>query len=392
MNKTFLTIVFITAAFASVSAQRNQTAAERHLKYQSYAGARYFERNDSNLKGDSSYLVFNSAEKFDRTFGAAAINGYNLFLPNNVFDSKLVIAMIKRGESIYEYNLKDVTLKKKKLFVRYDVSPKNGVVSRARDDGGYSYSTSYFLTVDKSDYSEITFIENGKNVGIVSLTAVLQTTPDARHFPGKTLTGTGNLEIGASESLISQFDDAATGYAAYCFSNKSAVGRAILTKCIKGQPCEFTGTVETGQCKTPSYLNQPSSSYRVVDVASVRFVPTNPITAKKGTIEYLVQTLAAAFESGRMGTLDAERPYLDTVQIIIEDSLSDDKSTKTYKTLKAVDNALGEQRASHRFERCAKGVCSFEGGVLHNTLFLHKITYTIANGRPYIKAIYFIAG
>ena len=34
----------------------------------------------------------------------------------------------------------------------------------------------------------------------------------------------GELEIGATESLITQSDEGAADYAAYCFTNKSAVG------------------------------------------------------------------------------------------------------------------------------------------------------------------------
>jgi len=251
----------------------------------------------------------------------------------------------------------------------------------------------------REDSDEIIFRDaSGKTVKVTRIKA-----NDSPVVPGpaaaieKNHTGIGDLEIGAAESLILQFDEQSNAYAAYCLTNKSAVGRAILAKCKNRQKCEFTGTVESGKCKTPEALNPPVSSRRITEIASVKFVPTNPVTAKKGTIEYLAQTIAAAFESGTMSSLDAGKPYLKTVEIVIEDSLSDDKSSKTYKTLKAVEQAFrGNDNEgnyfSHQFQSCAKGVCSFEGGLLHNTLFLHKITYTVVKGRSYIKAIHFIAG
>jgi hypothetical protein len=172
MNKIILTIVFLAAAaFTTATAQKSGASTESRVEFQSYANARYFERNDSNLKGDSSYLVFNSLEKFEQIFGYATIMGDNHFMPENVFDSKMVIAMIKRGESIYKYDLKKVTVKKKKLYVWYDVAPKDqeAAKKRARDDGGYTYSSRCFLAVDKNNYSEIIFMENGKKAGVISV-------------------------------------------------------------------------------------------------------------------------------------------------------------------------------------------------------------------------------
>lgn len=168
MNKIILIVLCLAAAFGTASAQKNKATAERQVKFQSYADANYFERNDSNLKGDSSYLLFSSQEKFEQIFGYATTSGDNRFLPENVFDSKLVVAMIKRGQSIFKYDFKKVTVKNKKLYVWYSVAPNNpATVEKTRDDGSYSYATPSFLTVDKNKYSEVIFMENGKKVGAV---------------------------------------------------------------------------------------------------------------------------------------------------------------------------------------------------------------------------------
>jgi hypothetical protein len=44
--------------------------------------------------------------------------------------------------------------------------------------------------------------------------------------------------------------------------------------------------------------------------------------------------------------------------------------------------------------KCAKGVCTynFDGGILHNNLYLKKITYGMRGGCPYLKSIYLLDG
>lgn len=160
MNKIILTIVVLAAAFATVSAQKNVAAAGREVKFESHAKAHYFENNDSGLKGSSSYLAFTSLEQFEQIFGYAAINGNNYFLPENVFDSKLGIAVIKRGNAIRKCDIKKVTVKNKELYVWYNVEP-----DRSSTTGTASYSTPSLLTVDKKNYTKVVFMENGKKVG-----------------------------------------------------------------------------------------------------------------------------------------------------------------------------------------------------------------------------------
>jgi len=172
MNKIILTIVFLTAAFGTATAQKS-AAAERNVEFQSYDKARYFEKNNSDLKENSSYLIFNSLEKFEQIFGYAATNGENFFMPENVFDSKLVIAMIKRGNSRYKYDLKKVTVKKKELYVWYNTAPdKSSTMAAKPGSDSSSWSTPSFLTVDKNNYTKVVFMENGKRVGTATIADV----------------------------------------------------------------------------------------------------------------------------------------------------------------------------------------------------------------------------
>ena len=127
---------------------------------------------------------------------------------------------------------------------------------------------------------------------------------------------------------------------------------------------------------------------------------------KKQTVEELVKTVAESFEAKTLRSLDSDRPYVGKVRIVIEHSLADDNDKdrfliKRFTSLARFEAWLKSReieelpgRESRPLERCAKGVCTynFDGGILHNHLYLQKITYGIRNGCPYLKTIYLLDG
>ncbi len=123
-------------------------------------------------------------------------------------------------------------------------------------------------------------------------------------------------------------------------------------------------------------------------------------SAQAQTVEQLAKAVADAFAAGELGSLDAERPYLGTVRIRYEHSITGDVVTRSFRTLARIEQWLkgrerddGPARNSGTLQRCRRGVCAFEQeGMLHNNLYLQKITYGMRKGRPYIKAIYVIDG
>src|SRR5262249_17387052 len=105
--------------------------------------------------------------------------------------------------------------------------------------------------------------------------------------------------------------------------------------------------------------------------------------------------------------LDAARPYLGSVKIIIEHSLMEDDAkgrfvVRNFKSLAKADQWLKSRETSDGFparetrplKRCQRGVCSFDfdGGINHNHLYLKKIAYGYSKGHPYIKTIYLLDG
>jgi hypothetical protein len=122
------------------------------------------------------------------------------------------------------------------------------------------------------------------------------------------------------------------------------------------------------------------------------------LSTQTQTIQQFADTIATAWSGGKLGSLDAERPYLGSVRVVVEGTLGEPPNVerKTFKTLAQVDRwfksnerAEGPGRNVGPLQKCRKGVCTFEVvGMNHNNLFLQKITYGMRKGKPYLKAIY----
>jgi hypothetical protein len=125
------------------------------------------------------------------------------------------------------------------------------------------------------------------------------------------------------------------------------------------------------------------------------------------TADQFARTLSEAYAAKTMAALDADHPYVGKVKIIIEHSLADDNAkgrfvVKQFRTLAQFERWLkGREvedgmpaRESRPLKRCGKGVCTFDfdGGILHNHLYLKKISYGIRSGRYYIRTMYLLDG
>ena len=130
------------------------------------------------------------------------------------------------------------------------------------------------------------------------------------------------------------------------------------------------------------------------------------LRCRKQPVEDLVNKFADSFMNKKMASLDADRPYVGRFTIRIEHSLADDDDPKRFEVKRFSSFARAEQwlksreieglpgRNTRPLLKCAKGVCSYnsEGGLLHNNLYLTKITYGIRRGCPYLKTIHILDG
>ncbi|HKS26586.1 MAG TPA: cystatin domain-containing protein [Pyrinomonadaceae bacterium] len=140
----------------------------------------------------------------------------------------------------------------------------------------------------------------------------------------------------------------------------------------------------------------------------------NPTDAKQGfnsiyassPVEQLMKAIDDAYAFGKLAGLDARRPYLGRVRIVIEHSLAADGEKgqfeiRRFRTLAQADRWLKSRereglpaRETRPLYDCGGGSCEFDlnGGILHNHLYLTKVTYGMRRGRPYIKTIYLLDG
>jgi hypothetical protein len=131
--------------------------------------------------------------------------------------------------------------------------------------------------------------------------------------------------------------------------------------------------------------------------------------SKREAIGKLEDELSTAFFLGDFRKLDAKRPYMGKVRVVVEHSGADlvedpngEFERKAFKTLgqfgrwlKSRENEDGlPRRVTMPLEGCRSGLCTydFNGGILHNHLYLQKISYGYLHGRPYIKTIFLING
>lgn len=138
-------------------------------------------------------------------------------------------------------------------------------------------------------------------------------------------------------------------------------------------------------------------------------MPSNSLAKsppEPGTIEQLAIELSDAYANKNLGRLDRKYPVLGKVKIEIEDSLAGDDNPSRPRTKEFQSLAQGEKwlrstarndfpvRESRPLIACKQGSCTydFSAGILHNHLYLKKISYGYKNGRPYLKTIYLLDG
>jgi hypothetical protein len=86
----------------------------------------------------------------------------------------------------------------------------------------------------------------------------------------------GELQVGKSESVILYVGRETGDYAAYCFTNDSEGGRAILAACKDKEQCDVIGKVDYDSgCKVPGLEADLSASGKIVKVESAKSAGRN---------------------------------------------------------------------------------------------------------------------
>jgi hypothetical protein len=144
-----------------VPAAEKAEARGEKLPFAVHSG--YFESNKSGLKGEASYLAFTDPKAFEKVFGIGVVMGKKpKLLPADAFDSHFVVAVIKRGKAVWEYEVAKVTEDQGKVYVAYTATSKEG-------GGSATFASPLIISILLGKYSSVGFIENGKSVATVAL-------------------------------------------------------------------------------------------------------------------------------------------------------------------------------------------------------------------------------
>ena len=122
----------------------------------------YFVSNQFEPDKAQSFVVFKDQKTFEGIFKARRlINDKSHRLPEDIFDSKMVVATIKRGPAVWTYKVTDVVAADGVLTVRYTAA------SQKSDSA--TFSCPLIVSVPKGDYKAVVFEEGGKVAGKVDL-------------------------------------------------------------------------------------------------------------------------------------------------------------------------------------------------------------------------------
>jgi hypothetical protein len=145
---------------APAPADKNVAKGEK-AEYKVYNS--YFVSNKAGIKDGSTYKAFADQKSFDEVFRPTPplIGKKREYLPRDVFDTKIVAAVIKKGNKMVEYKVEKVTVDKDTLYVQY--------TTKSMDTPATTFAASLIVAVDKGKIASVIFLEDGKKAGTAKL-------------------------------------------------------------------------------------------------------------------------------------------------------------------------------------------------------------------------------
>ena len=132
------------------------------LTFDSYAG--YFVSNQFEPNAATSFIVIADQAQFDKVFGAAFVmRDKSHRLPKDAFKANLVLAAIHRGNAVWAYKVERVTESGGLVELRYTTTSTNSPTA--------TFACPLIVSVPKGQYAAIRFVEDGKEVKKLAMTA-----------------------------------------------------------------------------------------------------------------------------------------------------------------------------------------------------------------------------
>jgi len=121
----------------------------------------HYEKNKSGLKGDKSFLYFDSLEAFEKVFGTTPPLMGGGRKPNPVtketFEKNIVVAVITRADAMTTYS--EVSAKDDGGTLKVDYK------AETEKPGTATFAAPLILTVPAGKIKKVEFKENGKDAG-----------------------------------------------------------------------------------------------------------------------------------------------------------------------------------------------------------------------------------
>ena len=154
-------LLAVCAGFMGLSEADDTKAKE--VKFDQATG--YFESNKSGLTGEASYLAFADQEGFLKVLRPTPplMGKKPNLLPKDAFQKNVVVAVIKRGDTIWKYTVDKVTAQTGTLTIEYKAAQQGA------GGGTAKFASPMVVAVEKADYKEVVFIENGKKAGTAKI-------------------------------------------------------------------------------------------------------------------------------------------------------------------------------------------------------------------------------
>ena len=118
--------------------------------------------------------------------------------------------------------------------------------------------------------------------------------------------------------------------------------------------------------------------------------------------EDLARRFNQAFARKALSSLDKGRPVKNRIAVTIEHSISEDRPrTRTFASFSQIERWLKSQQREDgtplrnitKLSSCRSGVCRYNvGSLLHNNIYIKRVSYAFVNGKPYIRSVLILDG
>ena len=158
-NPMLRTAVLIAAVLplclGPLAAEPTSQPATASVSFDTHDG--YFVSNQFEPKEPSSFAVITDPKTFDSVFGVGFVMGDKSHrLPEKAFDSKTVVAVIKRGKALWQFTVQEVQADRGVLTIRY--------TAIAKQQDSAEFACPLIVSVPKGSYTTFRFVENEKLV------------------------------------------------------------------------------------------------------------------------------------------------------------------------------------------------------------------------------------